>query len=202
MQNGKGSLLKQRKTMNDQEYTNPFFNRLSKALPPVQPTLPEGGYESPSQQDTFYMSLAIEQAKLAAMEGEVPVGALALWEDGRVVGLGRNRREGDKCALCHGEIEAIAHACGTLHGWRLHKCTLYVTLEPCPMCAGAIMNARIKRVVYGAKDPKAGAYGSLFHLNDLAVNHKPEIVGGVMEQECAALLKDFFASLREKRTGG
>ena len=145
------------------------------------------------------MLLAIEQAKEAAKDGEVPVGAVAVWADGRIVGVGRNRREKGKNALCHAEIEAINEACNILGGWRLHKCTLYVTMEPCPMCAGAIMNARIKRVVYGAHDPKAGAYGSVFNLNDFPINHKTEIDGGMMAEECTALLREFFGKLRKKK---
>ena len=147
----------------------------------------------------YYMRLAIEQAKSAAKEGEVPVGAVALWDDGRVVGLGQNRREEGKCALCHAELEAIAMANGTLGGWRLHKCTLYVTLEPCPMCAGAILNSRIPLLVYGARDEKAGAYGSVFDINALPLNHKTEVISGVLEEECASLLKDFFLDLRQKK---
>lgn len=151
------------------------------------------------EQDGKYMLLAIEQAKEAEKDGEVPVGAVAVWEDGRIVGIGRNRREKGKNALCHAEIEAINEACQTLDGWRLHKCTMYVTMEPCPMCAGAIMNARIKRVVYGAYDQKAGAYGSVFDLNAFPLNHKTEINGGVMEEECTALLRTFFGELRKKK---
>lgn len=156
--------------------------------------LPQGAHAH-----EYYMRLAIQQARESAREGEVPVGAVALWEDGRVVGLGRNRREGAKCALCHAEMEAIAKANGTLGGWRLHKCTLYVTLEPCPMCAGAILNSRIPLLVYGARDEKAGAYGSVFDVNALPLNHKTRVLSGVLEEECAALLKDFFKDLREKK---
>jgi len=119
--------------------------------------------------------------------------------DGVVVGRGRNRREVGKNALAHAELEAIADACRTLGGWRLWKATLYVTLEPCPMCAGAIINARIPRVVYGAKDAKAGSCASIVDLFSLPYNHKPEVTCGVLEEECAAILKDFFRALREKR---
>ena len=160
---------------------------------------PFDGGAPTAENDEYYMKKALELAKEAAAEGEVPVGAVALWSDGRIVGLGRNRREGAKCALCHAEIEAINQANRTLGGWRLHKCTLYVTLEPCPMCAGAILNSRIPRLVYGAADGKAGAYGSVFNLNDLPLNHKTEVVAGVLEEECAALLKDFFKDLRKKK---
>ena len=144
------------------------------------------------------MREAIRLAEEAAAEGEVPVGAVVVL-DGEIVGRGRNRRETAKNALSHAEIEAIHDACSRLHGWRLHKCDLYVTLEPCPMCAGACWSARLKRVYYGAADPKAGAYGSVFDLNGFPLNHHPEIVPGVLEEECAALLRDFFARLRIKK---
>lgn len=161
--------------------------------------LPEEEHsDTTTKSDDYYMNIALELAKEAASEGEVPVGAVALWEDGRMVGLGRNRRERGKCALCHAEIEAIAQANKTLGGWRLHKCTLFVTLEPCPMCAGAIMNARIKRVVFGARDARAGAYGSVCNINDLPLNHKTEVTSGVRQEECAGVLKDFFKDLRKK----
>lgn len=155
-----------------------------------------------NKDDIFYMNLALEQAKIAADEDEVPVGAVAVWDDGErkyVVGIGRNRREKDKNALCHAELEAINNACQKLGGWRLHKCTLYVTLEPCPMCGGAIMNSRIKRVVFGCKDPKSGAFGSVFDLNQLPLNHKAEITEGVLEENCKNQLSQFFSQLRQKR---
>ena len=119
--------------------------------------------------------------------------------DGQIVGRGRNRREGKKNALHHAEIEAIGKACKKLGGWRLHKCDLYVTLEPCPMCAGAIINARIKTVYYGAPDPKAGSCGTLVNLFALPYNHKPAVVAGVLEDECADVLRAFFRALRERR---
>ena len=146
-----------------------------------------------------YMKEALALAEESAAAGEVPVGAVVVWEDGRIVGRGQNRRESAKNALCHAEIEAINEACGVLGGWRLHKATLYVTMEPCPMCAGAIMNARIPYLVYGAEDPKAGAYGSVFDLNALPLNHKTAVTGGFMREECASLLTEFFKDLREKR---
>lgn len=149
--------------------------------------------------DEYYMSLALELAKESALEGEVPVGAVAVWDDGEVIGKGRNRRENEKNALCHAEIEAINNACSYKKGWRLHKCTLYVTLEPCPMCAGAIINARIKRVVFGAEDKKAGAFGSVYNINDLPLNHKAELTGGLMKEECQHALSDFFKKLREEK---
>ena len=147
-----------------------------------------------------YMQEALALAAEAAAEGEVPVGAVVVREsDGAIVGRGRNRREQARHALSHAEIEAIDEACKTLGGWRLSGCTLYVTLEPCPMCAGAIINARLDRVVFGAADPKAGSCGSLVDLFSLPYNHKPEVLSGVLEEECAAVLKNFFRDLREKR---
>jgi tRNA(adenine34) deaminase len=113
-----------------------------------------------------------------------------------VVGTGRNRREGAKNALGHAEIEAIHDACSRLGGWRLWDCTLYVTLEPCPMCAGAIINARIPRVVFGAADTKAGSCGSVCNLFEMNYNHRPQVVTGVCEEEAAALLSEFFVNLR------
>ena len=147
--------------------------------------------------DEFFMDQAIELAKEAANEGEVPVGAVVVI-DGRIVGRGRNRRETDKNALAHAEIEAINEACRTLGGWRLWQCDMYVTLEPCPMCTGAIINSRIKRLVYGASDSKAGSCGSVVNLFSLPYNHKPEVVSGLKQEECAALLSDFFKRLRKK----
>lgn len=147
--------------------------------------------------DEFFMDQAIELAKEAAKEGEVPVGAVVVI-DGRIVGRGRNRRETGKNALAHAEIEAINDACKTLGGWRLWQCDMYVTLEPCPMCTGAIINSRIKRLVYGASDSKAGSCGSVVNLFSLPYNHKPEVVSGLKQEECAALLSDFFKKLRKK----
>lgn len=149
-------------------------------------------------QDTEFMRQALALASEAAAEGEVPVGCVVTLGD-TIVGRGRNRRELGKSALAHAEVEAIHDACKTLGGWRLWQCTLYVTLEPCPMCAGAIINARIPRVVYGAKDPKAGSCQSVVNLFDLPYNHKPEVVSGVLEEECAGVLTDFFRSLRRKK---
>ncbi len=143
-----------------------------------------------------YMRMALALAREAAGEGEVPVGCVIVTDDGRVAGQGRNRREHGKSALAHAELEAIAEACRCLGGWRLWQCTLYVTLEPCPMCAGAILNAHIPRVVYGASDPKAGAAGSLIDLLHLPGCFQPEVSGGIMEEECAQELKSFFRKLR------
>jgi len=144
------------------------------------------------------MRAALELAAQAAAEGEVPVGAVVVCE-GEIVGSGRNRRECGKNALYHAELEAIDSACKALGGWRLHKCDLYVTLEPCPMCTGAIINARMKRLIYGARDPKAGSAGSVINLFELPYNHKPEVIAGVMEEESRALLQSFFKKLRENK---
>lgn len=145
--------------------------------------------------DLFYMTQALALARESAQEGEVPVGCVIVRGD-EIVGRGRNRRERGKSALAHAEIEAIAQANANLGGWRLWECTLYVTLEPCPMCAGAIINARIPRVVYGASDAKFGACRSVCSLFDMAFNHRPQVEAGVMEQEAAALMQDFFRNLR------
>jgi len=148
--------------------------------------------------DMAFMERALALGREAAAEGEVPVGCVVVLGE-RIVGEGRNRRETAKNALCHAELEAIDAACKTLGGWRLWECTLYVTLEPCPMCAGAIINARIPRVVYGAADPKTGCCGSVVNLFSLPFNHQPQMQGGVLELECAALLTAFFERLRLQR---
>ncbi len=145
--------------------------------------------------DARFMEEALALAREAAEAGEVPVGAVVVRGD-RIVGRGRNRRESSKNAISHAEIEAIDDACRTLGGWRLWDCTLYVTLEPCPMCAGAILNARLQRVVFGASDPKAGSLESVQRMFDLPYNHKPQIEGGFMQEECAEVLRDFFADMR------
>ena len=147
-----------------------------------------------------FMREALLLAQAAADEGEVPVGAVVV-KDGVIVGRGRNRRETAKQAAAHAEMEAIADACRTLGGWRLSDCDLYVTLEPCPMCAGAIINARIRCVFFGASDKKAGSCGSLVDLFSLPYNHKPRCVAGVLEEECANVLRMFFRELREKPRG-
>lgn len=146
--------------------------------------------------DAEYMKLALDLAREAAEEGEVPVGAIIV-KDGMIIGRGRNRREVSGNALAHAEIEAINQACITLGGWQLIDCTLYVTLEPCPMCAGAIINARIPRVVQGASNIKAGSCGSIVDLFSLPYNHKPALESGVLETECQQVLKDFFKQLRK-----
>ena len=146
-------------------------------------------------EDCEFMQQALALAREAAAEGEIPVGCVIV-RNGQVVGRGRNRRETAKNALGHAEIEAINDACRNLGGWRLWDCTLYVTLEPCPMCAGAIVNARIPLVVYGASDSKCGACGSVCNLFDMEFNHHPQVKKGVMEDASAALLQQFFADLR------
>ena len=145
--------------------------------------------------DNTYMLEALALAKEAAAEGEVPVGCVIV-RDGKIVGRGRNRREQDKNALAHAEIEAIHAACKNLGGWRLWDCELYVTLEPCAMCAGAILNARIPKVIYGASDKKFGAVNSVCSLFSMEFNHHPAVESGVMEEESAALLQAFFQNLR------
>ncbi len=146
-------------------------------------------------EDRQFMEEALVLAREAAQAGEVPVGCVIV-RQGVIVGRGRNRREADRNALAHAEVEAIADACRNLGGWRLWECTLYVTLEPCPMCAGAIINARIPRVVFGARDEKAGSCGSVCDLFAYGYNHHPQVECGVLEAECAEVLRDFFARLR------
>ena len=145
--------------------------------------------------DELFMKEALALAREAAAEGEVPVGYV-ITRGSEIVGRGRNRREKDKNALAHAEIEAINDACKNLGGWRLWECTLYVTLEPCPMCAGAIINARIPRVVYGAGDKKCGAVRSVCTMFDMSFNHHPKVESGILEEEAAALLSEFFQNLR------
>lgn len=148
----------------------------------------------------FYMNKAIELAKIAAELGEVPVGAVVVKKStGEIVGQGYNRRETDKSPLAHAEISAIAEASKTLSGWRLIDCDIYVTLEPCPMCSGAIINSRIERVIFGAYDAKAGCCGTVVDLFSLPFNHKPEIIGGICSEECSQILSDFFKNLRLKK---
>ena len=151
-----------------------------------------------AQQDQMFMKEALALARQAGEMGEVPIGCV-ITRDGEIVGRGYNRRETGKTALGHAELMAIEDACRNLGGWRLWQCRLYVTLEPCPMCAGAIINARIPVVVYGAPDPKAGSLGSLVNLFSFPYNHHPEVVAGVMEDACAEVLRDFFRQLRWKK---
>ena len=147
-----------------------------------------------------FMDAALALAREAAADGEVPVGCVIV-RKGQIVGRGRNRRETGKTALGHAEIEAIGDACKNLGGWRLWDCTLYVTLEPCPMCAGAIINARIPKVVFGASDGKCGACGSVCDLFSMDFNHHPQVEKGIREEESSRLLTEFFEKLRvELRT--
>jgi len=143
----------------------------------------------------YFMREALAEARAADAEGEVPVGAVVV-RNGEIVGRGHNGREGQKNALAHAEVVAIDAACKALGGWRLWDCDLYVTLEPCPMCAGAIVNARIKNVYFGAWDPKAGCFGSVIDFNELPFNHKPQMTGGVLEEECGSILTEHFKRLR------
>ncbi len=142
------------------------------------------------------MKEALKEAKAAAECGEVPVGAVIV-KDGEIISRGRNRREEKQNALSHAELEAINSACKALHSWRLDNCELYVTLEPCPMCTGAIINARIKTVIFGAYDIKMGSMDSVINLCDYPYNHKPEIYGGICEEECGLVLQEFFRKIRE-----
>lgn len=143
----------------------------------------------------FFMLKALEQAKKAYDSGEVPVGAV-IESDGKIIATGYNKREVRQNALHHAEIEAIDRACEVLGSWRLESCTLYVTLEPCPMCTGAIINSRIKKVVFGAYDDRAGSMGTMTNLCLMGYNHTPGTVGGYMENECKELLENFFAAKR------
>lgn len=153
-----------------------------------------------TDRDEVYMKKALELAAIAAGQGEVPVGAVIVRNStGEIIGRGFNRREYGRSPLTHAEIVAIDEASRRLGGWRLIDCTIYVTLEPCPMCAGAIINSRIGKVVFGAYDPKAGSCGSVVDLFALPYNHKPELVGGVLEKECADILSEFFRNLRQTK---
>jgi len=147
--------------------------------------------------DEFYMREAIALAEKAAELGEAPVGCVIVL-DGEIIGRGYNLRESSGNPLTHAEIIAINEACRYVESFRLVGCELYVTLEPCPMCAGACINSRVERVIFGAYDPKAGSCGSVVNLFDLPYNHKPALCGGVLEEECASLLSRFFLSLRER----
>lgn len=149
-------------------------------------------------EDQVWMTEALAEARRAAGIGEVPIGAVVVRE-GEVLGRGHNRREIDGDPLAHAEILAIRQAAAAIGGWRLEGCTMYVTLEPCAMCAGALVNSRVERLVYGAPDPKAGWCGTLGNLvQDPRLNHRLEMTAGVLESESAALLRGFFASLRRK----
>ena len=149
----------------------------------------------PTDEDILFMREAMALAKMAEEIDEVPVGALIV-RNGEIIAKAYNTRETSKCATHHAEILAIEQACRTLGGWRLPGCTLYVTMEPCCMCAGAIINARIPRVVYGAPDLRFGAFGSLINLAEIPLNHKPEIVGGVLGEENVEILRSYFKKKR------
>ena len=143
-----------------------------------------------------YMALALALAREAADAGEVPVGCVIADSEGRVIGRGRNRREERSDATAHAEVEAIRQACAAVGSWRLEGCALYVTLEPCPMCTGAIINARIPIVVFGAREALTGSCGSVIDLFSENYGHRPAVYGGVLAEDCAALLRDFFRGKR------
>lgn len=146
-----------------------------------------------------YMQLALNEARKALIQDEVPIGAVIISPDGKVIGTGYNRRELDEDAIAHAEILAIKQACANLKSWRLIDCSIFITLEPCAMCAGAIINSRIKNVYFGAKDPKAGAAGSVVNLFEVEkFNHHPQVIRGIYEKESAQMLKDFFREIRLK----
>lgn len=145
--------------------------------------------------DRKYMDLALIEAKKAMLEGDVPVGAVVV-KDGEIIGVGRNCREKDNSAIAHAEILAIEQACKTVGDWRLDGCELYVTLEPCPMCSGAIINSRIKTVIFGAYDTKVGSLGSVANFVNLPYSFKPEVYGGICENECREVLTEFFKGIR------
>lgn len=149
--------------------------------------------------DELFMGIAIEQAKKAELIGEVPIGAIVVL-DGEIVGSGFNLRESEQRSIAHAELLAIDEACKAIGSWRLENAELFVTLEPCPMCAGAIVLSRIKRVIYGAHDPKAGCAGTIMNiLQDSRFNHQTEVISGVLKEECGSLLSDFFRKLRAKK---
>ncbi|MCI9367635.1 MAG: nucleoside deaminase [Oscillospiraceae bacterium] len=144
-----------------------------------------------------YMREALELARACVPDGDIPVGCVVVSPDGQIIGRGRNRREADRRATAHAEIEAIEQACAAVGSWRLSGCTLYVTLEPCPMCAGAIINSRIATVYFGAREAKSGCCGSVLNLFCEPFNHHPRIYGGLLEGECRGLLEAFFQELRK-----
>lgn len=149
--------------------------------------------------DEIFMEEAIKLALEAAERDEVPVGAICV-RDGRIISMASNTREESKCATHHAEILAIEAACRALGGWRLPGVTLYVTMEPCVMCGGAIINSRIERVVYGAKDHRFGAFGSALDINEAGLNHRPDVVGGVLGDRCAEILSSYFKNKRKNKT--
>ena len=143
-----------------------------------------------------YMRAALDLAREAAASGEVPVGCVVFTRSGEIIGRGRNRREENSDATAHAEVEAIRAACAALGTWNLSGCGIAVTLEPCPMCAGAIINSRLSPVIYGAKEPNSGSVGSVINLFEERYGHRPAVYGGVLAEECAALLAEFFRGLR------
>ena len=143
-----------------------------------------------------YMRAALDLAREAAAAGEVPVGCVVFTRSGEIIGRGRNRREENSDATAHAEVEAIRAACAALGAWNLSGCGVAVTLEPCPMCAGAIINSRLSPVIYGAKEPNSGSVGSVINLFEERYGHRPAVYGGVLAEECAALLAEFFRGLR------
>ena len=145
--------------------------------------------------NSAFMQKALQLAREAFLSGEVPVGAVIV-KDGKIIATGKNEREQKQNALSHAEIEAINNACSALGSWRLDGCEIYVTLEPCPMCTGAIINSRIKTLIFGAYDSSMGSVDSVINLCDYPYNHKVEVYGGICEDECKALLQDFFKNLR------
>lgn len=147
--------------------------------------------------DEYFMKKALEEAKKSELEAEVPIGAVVVFEN-QIISTGRNKRETTKNALHHAEIEAIYKACKKLNRWRLIGCSIYVTLEPCPMCAGAIINSRIEKVIYGTDDPKAGSCGTVVNLFDFPYNHKPIVVKDTLKPECSSILTEFFKKLRNR----
>lgn len=151
------------------------------------------------EKDRKFMQLALEEAKKAAALGEVPIGAVLIYED-KIIARAHNLRETTQNATTHAELMVIQEACKKIGSWRLEETTLYVTLEPCPMCAGAILQSRIPRVVYGARDIKAGCVDSLYRLlNDARFNHECEVTEGILAEECGQILTDFFRALRERK---
>ena len=146
----------------------------------------------------YFMEKALEQAETAKSINETPIGCVIV-ENNKIIASGYNRRESDQNSVAHAEIAAIKNACEITGFWRLTECDLYVTLEPCPMCAGAIINSRIRRVIFGASDAKSGAFGSVINLNDYPFNHKPEIIGGVLADKAGFILSEFFRDLRKNK---
>lgn len=150
--------------------------------------------------DKEYMELALAEAQKAYDMGEIPIGAVIVDNDGNIVSTGHNLRECSHDATAHAEMEAIRSACDKLERWRLSGCTLYVTIEPCPMCAGALVNSRIDRLVYGSNDSKAGAVESIFNVvNNPALNHQMQVTAGVLDEECSGMMKRFFKMRREQK---